>query len=89
MRFVLALAGALLLTPQAQAQTRADCDRIENPMLFNRCLASLTPERQPRARSVGGGDRRSFRRGAVQAERKADPVKSIGGGRKRLELPMR
>ena len=78
------------LPATAEAKTRADCDRIENPMLFNECLASLAPERQPRARRIGrSGEPVVERRTVRRAARAADPVKSIGRGRKRIEFTVR
>lgn len=91
---IIGLLALLLLVPaSAGAKTRADCDKIDNPMLFNECLASLAPERQPRARRAGRppDDAEEPRGGRRAAKRRPadDPVKRVGGGRKRIEFTVR
>jgi hypothetical protein len=94
LRSIAALALLCLAAPAAEAKTRADCDKIENPMLFNLCLASLAPEK---ARRVSRGriapddedEEPRGRRGRAKKPVVEGPVKTIGGGRKRIEFPVR
>ncbi len=86
----------LMIPAPLGARTRQDCDKIQNPMEFNLCLASLAPVRGSRAargtRPPADADvpRRRTRYPARPAESDIsyDPLapKATRNGRKAMEF---
>jgi hypothetical protein len=101
-RPLLLIAFALVALPEpASARSAKDCEPIQNPMEFNRCLASLSPVRGSRAaraasREPPAGTERSYGRRSVRATASAKPkvvlpqgALQVVNGRVRLSITPR